>query len=81
MEASDSKPLLINQLAIERSMPEAFKEAFREGQRQRGFRLVTDLTSEEAEEAREESPILAETQPEPESQESDTWTRRATRKP
>lgn len=68
MEASGFKASADYQLAIERSIPEAFKEAFNEGQRQRGFRLVTDLPSEGAEEAREESPVLAETQPEPESQ-------------
>jgi excinuclease UvrABC helicase subunit UvrB len=68
MDAPDSRPLLINQLAIEQSISEAFREGFRERQRQRGFRLVTDITSEEAERAREESPILAETQPQPESQ-------------
>jgi hypothetical protein len=66
MEPEESGPLFINQLAIEQGFPEDQRKAFRERQRQRGFRLVTDLTEEEAQQAREDCPVLAETQIEPE---------------
>jgi hypothetical protein len=68
MDAEGNQPILINQLAIEQSIPESQREAFREDQQRRGFRLVTDLSLEEVQQERESFPILPETQPEPESQ-------------
>lgn len=69
MEPEGSRPVLINQIALEQAIPEEERETFRENQRRRGFRLVTDLILEEAQRQREESPVLPETQPDPENQE------------
>jgi hypothetical protein len=69
MEPEGNYPILINQLAIEQAIHEERREKFREGQRRRGFRLVSDLAPEEVQQLREDSPILLETQPDPVSQE------------
>jgi hypothetical protein len=66
MESEGNSPILINQFAIKRRIPEEQQEAFREGQRRRGFRLVADLAPEENSRVREVSPVLQETQPDPE---------------
>jgi hypothetical protein len=43
MESEGSCPISINQIALEQAIPEGERETFRENQRRRGFRLVTDL--------------------------------------